>query len=85
MYGENDWMDVAGGLASEEKLKKAKADALTKATEEEKRSENGSVKIIIVPKAGHHLYLDNADFFNEALQKEMDDVVATSKRTGDSS
>ncbi|KAJ6784293.1 hypothetical protein PWT90_10039 [Aphanocladium album] len=85
MYGENDWMDVAGGLASEEKLKKAQADALAKATEEEKRAENGSVKVIIVPKAGHHLYLDNADFFNAALQKEMDDVVATSKRTGDTS
>ncbi|OAA68875.1 hypothetical protein ISF_03250 [Cordyceps fumosorosea ARSEF 2679] len=80
MYGENDWMDVAGGLASEEKLKKAKADALARATEEERRAENGSVKVVIVPKAGHHLYLDNAEFFNDAVQKEMDDVVATSKK-----
>lgn len=85
MYGENDWMDVAGGLACEEKLNKAKAAALARATEEEKRSENGSTKVVIVPKAGHHLYLDNAEFFNEALQKEMDDVVATSKKNGESS
>lgn len=80
MYGENDWMDVAGGLASEEKLKQAKIETLACATEEEKRAENGSVKVIIVPKAGHHLYLDNAEFFNDALQQEMDDVVATSKK-----
>ncbi len=83
MYGENDWMDVAGGLASEEKLKQARASALASATDEERRSENGSVKVVIVPKAGHHLYLDNADFFNNALQKEMDDVVATSKKNND--
>ncbi|KAJ2970480.1 hypothetical protein NQ176_g8168 [Zarea fungicola] len=80
MYGENDWMDVAGGLAAEEKLKQAKIETLARATEEEKRAENGSVKVIIVPKAGHHLYLDNAEFFNDALQQEMDDVVATSKK-----
>lgn len=85
MYGENDWMDVAGGLASEEKLKKAKAEALACATDEEKRTENGSVKVVIVPKAGHHLYLDNAEFFNDALQKEMDDVVATSKKNNETS
>ncbi|EGX93327.1 alpha/beta hydrolase, putative [Cordyceps militaris CM01] len=83
MYGENDWMDVAGGLASEEKLKRAQADALAGATDEERRAENGSVKVVIVPKAGHHLYLDNAAFFNDALQKEMDDVVATSKKNND--
>ncbi|KAJ4164968.1 hypothetical protein LMH87_006620 [Akanthomyces muscarius] len=83
MYGENDWMDVAGGLASEEKLKRAKEEALVRATDEEKRSENGSVKVVIVPKAGHHLYLDNAEFFNDALQKEMDDVYATSKKNND--
>ncbi|KGQ08252.1 putative cardiolipin-specific deacylase [Beauveria bassiana D1-5] len=83
MYGENDWMDVAGGLASEEKLKRAREEALARATDEEKQMENGSVKVVIVPKAGHHLYLDNAEFFNDALQKEMDDVFATSKKRND--
>lgn len=72
MYGENDWMDVAGGLAAEERLKEARRKALREATEEEKRRENGSAKVVIIPKAGHHLYLDNADGFNEVVRKEMD-------------
>ncbi|KAK4081768.1 uncharacterized protein Triagg1_2509 [Trichoderma aggressivum f. europaeum] len=80
MYGENDWMDVAGGLAAEEKLKQQKANIMRTGTEEEKRNENGSCKVVIVPKAGHHLYLDNAEFFNNIMRKEMEDVKATEKR-----
>ncbi|KAI0022339.1 alpha/beta-hydrolase [Xylariomycetidae sp. FL0641] len=74
MYGENDWMDVAGGLASEEKLKGAKLRALQHASEEEKRQENGSCKVLVVKKAGHHLYLDNPDEFNEYIRKELEDT-----------
>ncbi|KAF9873218.1 hypothetical protein CkaCkLH20_09381 [Colletotrichum karsti] len=74
MYGENDWMDVAGGLAAEEKLKQAKLQALLHGTDEEKRRENGSAKVKIISKAGHHLYLDNADEFNEFIRKELEDV-----------
>ncbi|KAI0802797.1 Alpha/Beta hydrolase protein [Xylaria sp. FL0064] len=74
MYGENDWMDVAGGLASEEKLKEAKAKALAQASEEDKRKENGSCKVIVVNRAGHHLYLDNPDEFNDYITKELDET-----------
>ncbi|KAK9770218.1 hypothetical protein SCAR479_13102 [Seiridium cardinale] len=74
MYGENDWMDVAGGLASEEKLKQAKALALRDATEEEKKKENGAAKVVIIKKAGHHLYLDNPDEFNEVMRKELEET-----------
>lgn len=74
MYGENDWMDVAGGLASEEKLKQARALALRQATEEEKRRENGSARVIVVKKAGHHLYLDNPDEFNEVMRRELEET-----------
>ncbi|OLN97564.1 putative cardiolipin-specific deacylase, mitochondrial [Colletotrichum chlorophyti] len=74
VYGENDWMDVAGGFAAEEKLKQARIQALLHGTEEEKRRENGSAKVIIVSKAGHHLYLDNADEFNDYVRKELDEV-----------
>merc|ERR1712230_216840 len=35
MYGENDWMDIAGGYAAEQKLKEEKAKALKAATAEE--------------------------------------------------
>lgn len=74
MYGENDWMDVAGGLAAEEKLKQRVVKALLHGTEEEKRKENGSAKVVIVTKAGHHLYIDNPDEFNAAILKEMEET-----------
>ncbi|KAI0449233.1 Alpha/Beta hydrolase protein [Xylaria acuta] len=74
MYGENDWMDVAGGLASEEKLKEAQARVLSQASDEEKQKENGSCKVIIVNKAGHHLYLDNPDEFNDCITKELNET-----------
>jgi len=78
MYGENDWMDIAGGYAAEQKLKEEKAKALKSATEEEKRRENGSAKVLIIQKAGHHLYLDGWEQFNEVMRKEMQE---TSKQT----
>ncbi|KAF5123606.1 putative cardiolipin-specific deacylase, mitochondrial [Metarhizium anisopliae] len=80
MYGENDWMDVAGGLAAEEKLKEAKVRALLHGTDDEKRNENGSVKVVIIPKAGHHLYLDNPDDFNRLLTEEIEETRAAGKK-----
>ncbi|EQL03025.1 hypothetical protein OCS_01269 [Ophiocordyceps sinensis CO18] len=80
MYGENDWMDVAGGLAAEEKLKAAKAKALLHGTDDEKRNENGSAKVVIVPKAGHHLYLDNPDHFNRVLRDEVEATMQAEKQ-----
>lgn len=74
MYGENDWMDVAGGLAAEEKLKQAKVKALLQGTDEEKRKENGAVKVVIIKKAGHHLYLDNPQEFNEVIKEELEET-----------
>ncbi|RWA12117.1 hypothetical protein EKO27_g3013 [Xylaria grammica] len=74
MYGENDWVDVAGGLAAEEKLKESKAKILSQASDEEKRRENGSCKVIVVTKAGHHLYLDNPDEFNNYITKELNET-----------
>ncbi|TWU76600.1 hypothetical protein ED733_008082 [Metarhizium rileyi] len=79
MYGENDWMDVAGGLAAEERLKEARLRALLHGTDEEKRRENGSVKVVVIPKAGHHLYLDNPDDFNDLLTKEVEETMAAEK------
>lgn len=78
MYGENDWMDVAGGYAAEEKLKQRAALARVQGTEEEKRRENGSAKVLVVRKAGHHLYLDNPEEFNELVRKEMEETRARS-------
>ena len=85
MYGDNDWMDVAGGLAAEEKLKRRIEKELLGKNEEQRKRERGSAKVVIVQKAGHHLYLDNAEEFNEAILKEMEettDQVAKDRRWG---
>lgn len=71
MYGENDWMDADGGHASAKKLNSASKEALSQATDADKLRERGSAKVVIVPKAGHHLYLDNPEAFNRHLAKEM--------------
>ena len=74
MYGENDWMDIAGGFAAEQKLKEEKAKLLQNATAEERRKDNGSAKVTVIRKAGHHVYLDGWEEFNEVMRKEMEDV-----------
>lgn len=74
MYGENDWMDVAGGFAAEEKLKQEQKRILANASPEEKQRENGEAKVIIINKAGHHVYLDGWEQFNRVMLEEMEDV-----------
>lgn len=74
MYGENDWMDIAGGYAAEQKMEEAKQKALRKASHEEKKNDNGSAKVIIIKKAGHHVYLDGWEEFNEVMRGEMNEV-----------
>jgi cardiolipin-specific phospholipase len=80
MYGEHDWMDIAGGFAAEQKLKEEKAKALKLASEEERRRENGSAKVLIIQKAGHHVYLDGWEEFNEVMRKEMEETSRQTKK-----
>ncbi|EAT87152.2 hypothetical protein SNOG_06088 [Parastagonospora nodorum SN15] len=70
MYGENDWMDVAGGYAAQEKIKQERALL----SPEEKKKDQGDAKVIIINKAGHHVYLDGWEQFNKVMLEEMDDV-----------
>lgn len=74
MYGENDWMDANGGYAAAEAMNAERARVLQAATEEEKRRDRGSAKVVIIRQAGHHVYLDNADHFNQVILDEMEDV-----------
>lgn len=74
MYGDMDWMDVAGGFASEEKIKQERARILASATPEERRRDNGEAKVVIINKAGHHVYLDGWEQFNRVMLEEMADV-----------
>ena len=79
IYGENDWMDVAGGFASEQKLKEEKERILAKATAEEKAKDQGSARVLIVRNAGHHVYLDGWEEFNEVMRQEMKSVSKRSE------
>ncbi|KAK8159662.1 Alpha/Beta hydrolase protein [Phyllosticta citrichinensis] len=79
MYGENDWMDIKGGLAAEQKLKEEKEKALQGKSEEEKKRDNGDAKVVVIRKAGHHVYLDGAEQFNEVMLEEMKDVERREK------
>jgi cardiolipin-specific phospholipase len=81
MYGENDWMDIAGGFAAEQKLKEEKARALKAASEEERKAENGSAKVLIIKKAGHHVYLDGWEEFNEVMRDEREETMRETKKS----
>ncbi|WWC65600.1 uncharacterized protein I303_108220 [Kwoniella dejecticola CBS 10117] len=56
MYGDNDWMDVDGGHASVKALKEAG---------------NLNARCHVVPKAGHHLYLDNPEYTNKLIEQAI--------------
>ncbi|KAM0712230.1 hypothetical protein Q7P37_011324 [Cladosporium fusiforme] len=83
MYGEHDWMDVAGGHAAMEKLNAEKRKALANASAEERARENGHAKVTMIRKAGHHVYLDGWEQFNEEMLGEMKDVEKRQKRLKD--
>ncbi|KAI9695707.1 MAG: hypothetical protein M1820_008470 [Bogoriella megaspora] len=83
MYGEHDWMDVAGGFAAEQKVKEEREKALQGKSKEERARDEGKPKVVIIKKAGHHVYLDGYDEFNEVMLKEMKDVSAREGRGKD--
>ena len=80
MYGENDWMDIAGGYAAVEKIEEEKKKVLKTATEEERENDQGSAKVVVIKKAGHHVYLDGWEEFNEIMRQEMNDVSRREKK-----
>lgn len=72
-------MDQSAGHAAKAKIEEEKARVLSNASEEEKAADKGSAKVIIIKDAGHHLYLDGWEEFNEAILEEMRDVSEASK------
>ncbi|KAF8505554.1 alpha/beta-hydrolase [Russula emetica] len=58
VYGEHDWMDPVGGMTSIDNLKAAG---------------NDRARMYVVPRAGHHVYLDNAKAVNKLLLRELDE------------
>ena len=84
MYGENDWMDIAGGYAAEQKIKEEKEKVLETVPSEEKLKDHGSAKVMVIKKAGHHVYLDGWEEFNEVMREEMDEVSRRENRANTS-
>ncbi|KAL8904576.1 MAG: hypothetical protein Q9207_003166 [Kuettlingeria erythrocarpa] len=79
MYGENDWMDIAGGYAAEQKINEERERIHKSSTPEEKKKDLGAAKCLIIKKAGHHVYLDGWEEFNEIMRQEMMDVSGQSR------
>jgi cardiolipin-specific phospholipase len=71
MYGENDWMDVKGGHAAAERIEEKRASILASASDEAKKADRGGAKVVIINKAGHHVYLDGWEQFNQVMLDEM--------------
>lgn len=82
MYGDHDWMDVKGGYAAEQRINEATQKALQGKSEGERRRDNGGAKVLIIKRAGHHVYLDGADEFNKVMAEEMKDVERREKTDG---
>lgn len=79
MYGENDWMDIAGGYAAEQKIKEERERVLKEASLEERKEDRGEAKVVVIKKAGHHVYLDGWEEFNEIMREEMGEVTRHGK------
>jgi cardiolipin-specific phospholipase len=80
MYGENDWMDVAGGYAAEQKIKEERQRILAGKSKEERDRDQAKAKVIIINKAGHHVYLDGWDQFNRVMLDEMKETRESEKK-----
>jgi cardiolipin-specific phospholipase len=74
MYGEHDWMDVKGGRAAVKKLDEARKAATASMSQEDASKDRGSAKVSVLREAGHHVYLDGYDEFNEMMQRELEQV-----------
>jgi cardiolipin-specific phospholipase len=74
MYGDHDWMDVSGGHAATDRLEAEKKKVLADATPEERGTDEGSSKVVVINNAGHHLYLDGWEEFNNVVLAEMEEV-----------
>ncbi|KAJ5085899.1 cardiolipin-specific deacylase [Penicillium argentinense] len=74
MYGDHDWMDVSGGHAAAARLDEEKSRVLATASPEERDRDQGSSKVVVIKRAGHHLYLDGWEEFNNFVLSEMEDV-----------
>jgi cardiolipin-specific phospholipase len=80
MYGENDWMDVKGGYAAEQKITQERDRVLAGKSSEDREKDNARAKVVIIKKAGHHVYLDGWEQFNSVMLDEMEETRARDRK-----
>jgi cardiolipin-specific phospholipase len=71
MYGENDWMDVSDGYVAKDKIDAEREKALKGKSREKRVKDYGGAKVVIINGAGHHVYLDGWEEFNEVMLAEI--------------
>ncbi|KAF1924930.1 alpha/beta hydrolase fold family protein [Didymella exigua CBS 183.55] len=80
MYGENDWMDVAGGHAAEQRISEERERVLKAQSREQREKDQAQAKVVIIHKAGHHVYLDGWEQFNRVMLEEMRETRDVDRR-----
>ncbi|KAF1361531.1 alpha/beta-hydrolase [Lizonia empirigonia] len=74
LYGENDWMDVAGGHAAAATIAAERERVLAGKSRAERERDGARAEVVIIHKAGHHVYLDGWEQFNRVVREEMADT-----------
>lgn len=79
LYGENDWMDVAGGHAAAAKIAAERERVLAGKARAEREQDGARAEVVIINKAGHHVYLDGWEQFNRVVLDEMAETRAAGR------
>ncbi|CAF1511615.1 unnamed protein product [Adineta ricciae] len=59
-YGDHDWMDTEAGRRTVKSLN-------------ERQDAAESARLIVIPRAGHQMMIDNPDGFNQAVEQALED------------
>ncbi|CAF3339866.1 unnamed protein product [Rotaria sp. Silwood1] len=59
-YGDHDWMDTAAGQRTVDSLNR-------------RINGSNSARLIVIPRAGHQMMIDNPDGFHDAIQRALDE------------
>lgn len=72
LYGDQDWMNSNAGREAVNILNELDSKVMKmNKNNNEKTVERRTAEFVEIPKAGHHLYLDNAPAFNEAILRYL--------------
>ncbi|KAF2184531.1 alpha/beta-hydrolase [Zopfia rhizophila CBS 207.26] len=73
IYGENDWADIEGGYATEQIMNTHGGQKLNGTIKQERRKDQSSGKVIILPDIGHYIYFHPQ--FNRVVLDEIKNIA----------